>query len=40
MQLHLKTVGELWLLYDAILAGGAAGCEYAVLAELRKRGAV
>ena len=34
---HNYTIGELWNLYNAILAGGAAGDEYAVLDEIRQR---
>jgi len=35
--LKLLNTRELWLLYNAILAGGAAGDEYAVMDEIRLR---
>ena len=35
--LKLLNIRELWNLYNAILAGGAAGDEYAVLDEIRLR---
>lgn len=31
------TIGQLWNLYNAIMAGGAAGDEYEVLDEIRTR---
>lgn len=34
---HNYTMRQLWNLYNAILAGGAAGDEYAVLDEIRQR---
>lgn len=35
--LKLLSTKQLWNLYNAIMAGGAAGCEYAVMDEIRLR---